>query len=394
MISKVVRISIGVLVLSLVMVGAVFAQDEIRPPTKRAMGEITTVNAITNSFTLHARSGEDLQFKVNEQTKFRSPDGSIHGIEDLQAGMKALVVAIDSEGNQLLALMVAAGLPEDVPDARRVSGVIESVNVGEGMFTLETKDGEQLQFVVNDRTRFRSRDQSINGLEDLEPGMAAIVGAVEQTEGPPLALIVGAGKLQDDRERIKVVGEITNVVPGQGTFDLTTHDGNDLTFHVVDKTVFRSRDGSIEDIYDLKAGMKAIVVAIKGEDGNLNAMLVAAGNPEDVPQVDIKAAGEITVLGDRSFTIQTRNQGSLTFSVDGSTIFKSRNGEVTGFDDLQIGMYVGVGAKELGSGQLKAIFVGVARSHQRSDSDADGRPRSAPEGRFEGRSSDIPTTSL
>ena len=56
MISKVVRISIGVLVLSLVMVGAVFAQDEIRPPTKRAMGEITTVNAITNSFTLHARS--------------------------------------------------------------------------------------------------------------------------------------------------------------------------------------------------------------------------------------------------------------------------------------------------------------------------------------------------
>jgi len=360
----------------------------------RALGEITSVNAITKSFTLQARSGEELQFKVNAQTKFRSPDGSIQGIEDLQSGMRALVVAIESEGNELLALMVAAGIPDDLPNVMRASGVIESVHVSESMFALETKDGDHLQFVVNDRTRFQSRDHSINGLEDLEPGMAAIVGAVVQEEGPPLALLVGAGKPQADRERIKVIGEITKVVPGQGTFDLTTRDGTDLTFNVVDKTVFRSRDGSIEDIHDLKKGMHAIVGGIKGEDGNLIALFVAAGNPEDAPQMDVKAAGKITNLGDRSFTIQTRNQGSLTFTVDDSTIFKSRNGEVSSFDDLQIGMIVGVGAKELGAGQLKAIFVGVAQPHQRPANGADGRPRSAPEGRFEGSPSDVPTTAL
>ena len=394
MVGKFFRIGLSVIVLSLATVGAAFAEEDIRPPTMRALGEITSVNASTNSFTLHARSGEDLQFKVNPQTKFRSPNGSIQGIEDLQAGMHALVVAIDSEGKQLLALMVAAGNPEDRPNVIRAAGVIESVNLGESMFALKTKDGDLLQFVVNDLTQFKSRDHSINSLEDLEAGMGAIVGAVAQEEGLPLALIVGAGKTQADRERIKVMGEITNVVPGQGTFDLTTRDGRELTFNVVDKTIFRSRDGSIEDIHDLKAGMHAIVGGIKGEDGNLIALFIAAGNPEDAPRLDVKAAGQITSLGDRSFTIQTRNQGNLTFSVDGSTIFKSRNGEVTGFDDLQIGMLVGVGAKELGGGQLKAIFVGVAQPHLRPANDAAGRPRSTPEGRFERDQSDVSTTAL
>ena len=49
----------------------------------------------------------------------------------------------------------------------------------------------------------------------------------------------------------------------------------------------------------------------------------------------------------------------LTFTVDGSTTYKSRDGSIESFEDLQLGMIAAVGGKELGNGDLKAIVVGA-----------------------------------
>ncbi|TDI87022.1 MAG: hypothetical protein E2O74_00470, partial [Chloroflexi bacterium] len=82
---------------------------------------------------------------------------------------------------------------------------------------------------------------------------------------------------------IRAAGEITGIVPGQGTFTLTSRQGEDFKFQTNDRTKFRSPNGSVEDIHDLKKGMKALVVATEQDDGTLLALMVAAGQPDDLP---------------------------------------------------------------------------------------------------------------
>jgi hypothetical protein len=226
--------------------------------------------------------------------------------------MKAVVSAVRDEEGNLIALMVAAAEPGDLPELMRSSGRITSVDLGGRTFTLETKEGVTQQFAVGPRTRYKSRDGSVNDLADLEPGMLAIVVAVVREDEAPMALLVGAAKPPEPPHRFTVFGEITNVIPGQQTFDLKARSGELLTYSVVERTVFRSRDGSIKDIHDLKKGMHAVVVGIEDNEGSLIALVVAV--------VDLEDLRNSSQMNDRSSTIDTRDQGILNSSVGDSAV--------------------------------------------------------------------------
>ncbi len=366
MVGKFVKAGLLVLILSSVLAVRVNAEEEINTPKVRVVGEITGVNLDENTFVLNTRQGEDLKFLVIERTKYRSPDGSIHGLEDLSPGMKALVVAIRHPQRGLVALTVAAGEPDNLPETFRVNGKVIGVDLQTSTFSLLTDSGDTQRFKVIDRTRFKSRDGSVKGIHGLAIGMLTTVVAVKTEEGTPIAVLVVVGTQQDQPKRFEMLGEITNVVPGQDKFDLLNRAGESISITVSDRTRFRSRDGSIQDIHDLKAGMHAMVAGVVREDGEHHALLVAAGAPGNdaprLPRGDARAAGRISSIEDRSFTIKTHNQGSLTFMVDSSTVFKSRDGRVDGFDDLEVGMIVGVVAKTQDDGRLIAVIVGVGQS--------------------------------
>ncbi|MGD2253380.1 MAG: DUF5666 domain-containing protein [Anaerolineales bacterium] len=383
MLKRMSKILLLVIALSLMFTGVAYAQEDQPGVPRRAAGKITSVSLGTASFRLHTRAGNDVTIFVVESTVFRSRDGSIQGLGDLEVGMAAYVVGAESEEGSFVARLVAAGFIEDVrPIVVRATGEITRVSLGENAFTLQTRDGEQLTFQVCDRTRFRSRDGSIHGLEDLEVGMLARVGALKGEDGSLTALVVAAGHKPEPPERFRFMGEITQVIPGQETFTLQTREGREISFQVGDRTQYRSRDGSVEDIHDLKKGMVALVVAIEQEDGSWLALLVAAANPGQGPSVDVRAAGQIIALGSRSFTLRTRDGRELAISVDGSTAYRSPDGSVQSFDDLQVGMLALVGAKELGNGGLKAVYV-VARNPRLPSNESqpdEGAPRTLPEG--------------
>jgi len=367
-----------VLVLLLVTTGVVYAEEDAPQEMVRFLGEITNVNLETSSFSLHSQAGDDLRFNTTERTKFRSRDGSIHSLEDLSPGMKALVLAFrDNDGN-LVALMIAAGAVGDFEDIHRYNGTISNVDVEQRSFSLEMEEGRIQRFVVGDRTRYRSRDGSISDLADLEPGMVAYVIAIERDSQAPMVLIVAAGQPAEKPERFRVIGQITNVVPGQETFELEANNGDILTFTVIDRTSFRSRDGSINSIHDLKRGMHVLVIGVRNTEGSSIALVVAAADLDDkqgLSKLDVRALGKITSLGDRSFTIETQGQGYLNFSIDGSTIYKSRDGSINSFEDLEVGMIAVVGGKELGNGELKAIIVGAGLPRtERTDLSTQQRP--------------------
>ncbi len=178
-------------------------------------------------------------------------------------------------------------------------------------------------------------------------------------------------------ERFRHAGEITGVEAGQGTFTLLTRAGEELEFQTSDRTRYRSPDGSVQGIDDLQQGMKALVAGIK-EEGTLNALLVAAGNPEDRPdrpRPDVRAAGRVESVGDRSFTLQTRRGELLTFKVTEDTHYKG----IESFEELEVGMFAAVGAKET-DGDLVAIWV-AARNAPEDRPRPEDRPSRNPEGR-------------
>jgi len=75
------------------------------------------------------------------------------------------------------------------------------------------------------------------------------------------------------------------------------------------------------------------------------------------PQVDVKAAGQITAIEVGFFTLRGRDGNDYTFQVAPETRFRSPGGVVKGLRDLRLGMRVGVAAHEAGDGQLQVLLV-------------------------------------
>ena len=84
-----------------VNVGAANPEDL---PDLRVRGEVVAVGE--NSFTIQTLRGEELTLVVNEETIFRSRDGSVTSLADLEAGMRLRAAVQDLGEEGLLAMAV------------------------------------------------------------------------------------------------------------------------------------------------------------------------------------------------------------------------------------------------------------------------------------------------
>ena len=159
-------------------------------------GEITAVG--DQSLTLKLRrSGEEMTFSVDENTRYRTKGGELDGLEDVQVGMVGVIMAsaqeAGAEGEARLALGVMLVDKEQLPEYDlRVGGKVVAVNAT--WFTIENKTGERYTFSVSEETTFRSRQGLVRGLEDLEEGMLLLVGADQLADGAYQAKLVVAMK--------------------------------------------------------------------------------------------------------------------------------------------------------------------------------------------------------
>lgn len=361
--------------LTLGLVGVAYAEGDAPDNQTRIAGVILNMDFPGDTFAVRTLSGTDVHVHVTGNTEYRSRNDSVQGFEDLVVDMRTIVVGQERGDGTINASAVFVATPEELPNVIRLKG--EVVSVGGDNFTLLTEDGQSLMISVIERTRFRSRNGEVTKLSDLEPGMVALVTAVDTEDNGIVALVVAAGNPGGDiRDRIfRTTGEITGVVPGQETFTVQSNEGESITFVTGERTKFRSRDGSVTGIHDLKQGMFTMVGAIKMEDGTNQALVVLAGNPEDRPErpTVVSVSGKIVSLGGNSLTIETRSGEKKSFSVDGSTKYKSRDGSVKGFADLEVGMIAIVVGRDLGNGELLAVGAGKAPA-ERPERMGDARP--------------------
>ena len=154
-------------------------------------GIVTNVDAAANEFSIENRAGEIVTFMVNPATKFLSRNGDLESFDDLTVGMAVGVKAVGNDQGVLVAKAVFYIDPAMLA-AKRAGG--EVIAVGDRSFTIKTRNGEELTFQVDENTRFKSRDGSLDGLEDLEVGMKVGVIYIETEDGTLLAKGVGTGK--------------------------------------------------------------------------------------------------------------------------------------------------------------------------------------------------------
>jgi hypothetical protein len=345
--------------------GVAYAQGVESADRVRKVGEVAEIDLADSSFSLETRSGELLQVVISESTHFRSPDDVIQSIEDLEVGMPALVIGELFESGILQASLIAARPPGEHPQRSRMAGEVGWVDLESQTFELIEQDGDLATIQVDRRTRFRSHDGSLQGLDDLEEGMKAVVVAVEGEGAGLLARWVAAAAPEDIPDGLRRwSGEIAEIYPDRGTFTLETSEGETVNFQTGEGTRFMGRGMEVEDLDDVTQGMLAAVAALEGEEGAWEARFVLVweeGEFFDRPEIDLRAVGWIVGLGEASFTLQRRNGEELVLQVDGETTYRSRGGVVEGFEELEVGMPAVIGAVELEGGGHLARWVAVGK---------------------------------
>lgn len=232
-------------------------------------GEVDKINNGQDTFSLVTQEGETLTFSVDENTRYF---GSIAELQDLEKGMQVGVAAIEQEDGTLLAKVVGNRRP-DGERGQRAAGLVAAT--GASSLTITTRNGE-LTFSITGETQFHSQDDDVNGLDDLE--VDDVVGvAYQDQDGTLTALAVFAG--DEIRDRLSRAGGTVQSAGGSH-LTINTRDGETLSFTVDENTRIQSRDGSVQDLNNLKNGDPVLVVYLTQEDGTLLAKGIVTGEPD------------------------------------------------------------------------------------------------------------------
>jgi hypothetical protein len=129
-----------------------------------------------------------------EDTKFRSLDGSIEDIQDLESGHVVVVIFEGDETTGYTALgVISSGeaLNRAINNLQRVAGEVQSA--GGSHLTIQTASGERIDLIVGENIRIRG----INGeaeLNDLKNGMRVVVLYNIDEDGNSVARVILFGE--------------------------------------------------------------------------------------------------------------------------------------------------------------------------------------------------------
>jgi cytochrome c-type biogenesis protein CcmE len=263
----------------------------------------------------------------------------------------ALVVAMLFSTPVFAAAPAQTGADVDPGRPLRAGGIIVSVDTQSSTLVLKPRQGAELTLTADEKTRYAGAAQS---LEDIEAGMIGAVFA-HREEGDVMRLIAIFTRVPLERYR----GQVESVDAESGTLTLITRQEETISFKVDDHTRYKGYQLTVESLEDVQPGMWAAIVALPSEDGSLLARGILAAQAESLPKLNVRMGGKVIAVDEDSFTIENRKGEEVTFQVDDTTRFRSRDGKVTGLEQLKEGMTVLVGGntQEEGDFLAKGVLV-------------------------------------
>ena len=232
----------------------------------RLRGEIIDLDLDSKTITILVKSGEEIDILVNEQTRFF---GQASNITDLDIGWKVAVAGREQGGGLNLSRVIAA-----VEFERRIRriGIVSDIDTAVGEIRVTTRSGDEMSFLISEKTKFHSSEGEIESISDIEPDMVIIVNAVYNGVGAYTANHLVLGYPEDmPNYDLKKAGHITQV--DSNSFIIEDRSGDLLTFQVDQGTEYRSRGITVQGIEDMEKGM-FLLVGGDEEDGINIARLV------------------------------------------------------------------------------------------------------------------------
>jgi hypothetical protein len=249
-------------------------------PVQKTAGEVAQIILGQDTFSITTRDGEEFSFLVNDNTQFRN---ELESLQDLEKGMRVLVLAVEQEDGSLLARVVAKAENLRRTDSQKAAGLLDEFD-GNSL-TIQLRGGATQSFTVTGETAFRSPDGSAESLSDLETGHILAVVYQGEADGSLTALIVIAGG-EDLNQAIRNLERAFGEVQSAGGSHLTiqTREGETLKFQVDETTRIASPSGTLE-LNEIKNGMRVLVLSTVGDDGDLIArgVLVRQGERTNAP---------------------------------------------------------------------------------------------------------------
>jgi hypothetical protein len=328
---------------------------------RHGLGQVLSVSQ--DQFVVRKQNGQEYTLLVTDETRFRDLAGDELSFADLQVDQWVVVVPLRGAGQELAARLVVI-LPDDFDPTQFMGarGLITSVDLAASQFGMQNRAGAELLFHVDGETRFAGE---VVELADLQPEMQAMVSGLRLDDGELLAQVVWARTPGEQVDRRRYAGRVSQVDLQVSAFSLTTRrGGEELNFLVDENTRFQGRQGSVQGLEDLEVEMVALVFARPNADGSLLALVVAAGSGDQLPKFEGRALGRVVSVELDILVIDVRGGRQIHVQVNDDTHFRSRVEGVQSLEDLQPGMIVAVGGKELGEGefQYQADLVVVLRA--------------------------------
>ena len=356
------KIGLSLLLVAFVVLGfagTALAADEAAVGVlgvRLAFGEIIQISART--FTVETQQGAVNKYHVDENSRYLSNIVEDPTFESMRVGdLVGVAARLASPGQgygNLLAKVVVILPPNFDPSIRfgvRVRGEVLAVDPDAGEFSVVKPNGDEIEFQVDEHTRFWGQSQELG---DLEPGWGiAVVGGC-QDDGTYLASIVATAEhpLREYKH-----GSVKAIYIGRDAFSIEKRQGESETILVDENTVYHGWGGTINGLADLEKGMVVGAVVSHTAEGDHMARRVLVANPENLPDFEVKAAGRVTGIRVDSFTIQNPGGNDYTFLVDELTRFRDLEGTAYRFADLREGLPILVGGETIESGELVARLV-------------------------------------
>jgi hypothetical protein len=149
----------------------------------KARGSVTAVDPAAQTFSLKTLKGWEITCTVEAATRYL---GKASSLNDLKVGL-AVEVAGEEKDDKMVVKALFAHDP-----IRTAAGIIKQVDTAAGTVTLQALSGEEIRITVNDSTRFRSPQDTIQNLADLKPDMRILVIARQLPDGSRQALSIFA----------------------------------------------------------------------------------------------------------------------------------------------------------------------------------------------------------
>src|SRR5262245_58535547 len=160
--------------------GSALRSEEATPSQKTVSGTIVLVQRDTNQFVLKTQEGKELILGMDARTRIRALNGETSPA--IAEGKPAAVTyAPTASQNQVISIFVegarraevenrtAEELAKPSVEAISVAGTIEKVKPDLTELTIKTFDGTEVGFLIEERLRYRFKNNGLN-LPDLSKG--------------------------------------------------------------------------------------------------------------------------------------------------------------------------------------------------------------------------------